>query len=71
MERIKTLEHLNALGCLMKFVVALCNLCFFLENEDLNLYSTFFYFNWCWRTHLKARNKFGAIGEGLESKLVV
>ena len=33
-ERIKTLRHLNALGCLMEFVVALYNLCFFWENED-------------------------------------
>ena len=71
MERIKTLEHLNALGCLMEFVVALCNLYFFLENEDLNLCSTFSYFNMCWRVPFIAKNKFGVIGKGLESKLAV
>ena len=71
MERIKTLKHLNALGCLMEFVVALCNLCFFERIEDINLSSTFSFFNWCWRTPFKARNKFGAVGEGLEKKRIV
>ena len=70
-ERIKTLRHLNALGCLMEFVVALCNLCFFWENEYFNLWSTFSCFNMCWRVPFIVRNKFGAVKKGLESKLAV
>ena len=55
----------------MQVVVALANLCFFLKNEDLNLWSTFSCFNLCWSVSFKARNKFEAVGEGLESKLAV
>ena len=59
------------LSYLKKFDVALANLCFFWENEDLNLWSTFSSFNMCWKVSFIARNKFGVVWEGLESKLAV
>ena len=37
----------------------------------MNLLSTSSCFNICWRVSFIVRNKFGAIGEGLESKLAI
>ena len=70
-EKNKTQRHLNALGCLMKFVVTLAICVFFLENEDLYFLSTFSCFSWCWRVSFIIKNKFGAVWEGLESKLII